>query len=221
MKRAIILLAVMAAAGLAGAQMFAQLFGGASLPSGPLPAGWTECEYLESTGTQYINTGFAPTLYTTDIEVDCMSLAANNRMWGCSENISSTTMRYREYFTSGGIAYMGAQAPISLGHVISNRAVVAVSSKVWTTDGVAKGIYTGADATFTKTIHLFAETDGATVQNGRSRVYSAKIWSSGVPVRDYLPALDGDGVPCMFDTVTQVPFYNAGTGDFLYKIKEQ
>lgn len=31
-----------------------------------------------------------------------------------------------------------------------------------------------------------------------------------------IPCLDPTGTPCMYDTVSQKPFYNSGTGDFLY-----
>ena len=31
-----------------------------------------------------------------------------------------------------------------------------------------------------------------------------------------VPCLDTEGVPCMFDLVSQKPFYNAGTGSFTW-----
>ena len=34
--------------------------------------------------------------------------------------------------------------------------------------------------------------------------------------RDFIPVLDLDGVPCMYDQVTKQMFYNSGTGNFLY-----
>ena len=35
-------------------------------------------------------------------------------------------------------------------------------------------------------------------------------------VANYVPTLDPTGAPCMFDLVTRRPFYNSGSGDFLY-----
>lgn len=215
MKRAITIAAMLAAAGLAGAQMFAQMFGTTSR----LPAGYSECNYLESTGTQYIDTGVAPTVYGTDVAIDCMTLAANNRVWGCSEVIATVQNRYREYTTSAGLIYLGVAAGQPLNHSISNRAVISVVGKKAFTDGVQKYEYTGADATFTKTIHLFAELDGTTVQKGRSRVYSAKIWTSGVLVRDFVPCLSPSNVPGMYDLVGATFSPNAGTGSFDYELK--
>ena len=48
------------------------------------------------------------------------------------------------------------------------------------------------------------------------RWWSIKM-STGESVKyDLVPALDPTGRPCMFDLVTRTPFYNAGTGEFLY-----
>lgn len=52
------------------------------------------------------------------------------------------------------------------------------------------------------------------------KIYGAKlVW--GENEISLVPALDPTGTPCMFDTMTRTPFYNAGTGDFLYPGAEQ
>ena len=33
-----------------------------------------------------------------------------------------------------------------------------------------------------------------------------------------IPALDRNGTPCMYDTVSKQNFYNAGTDEFLYEL---
>ena len=43
-----------------------------------------------------------------------------------------------------------------------------------------------------------------------------KFWINGVLTRNLIPCLDPTGTPCMYDTVTQTPYYNSGTDDFLY-----
>ena len=47
--------------------------------------------------------------------------------------------------------------------------------------------------------------------------YYTKIWKNNNLVRDYVPTLDNNNVPCMYDNVSQTYFYNLGTGDFIYK----
>lgn len=47
--------------------------------------------------------------------------------------------------------------------------------------------------------------------------YYTKIWKNNELVRDFVPALDDNDVPCMYDNVSQTYFYNQGTGQFSYK----
>jgi hypothetical protein len=48
------------------------------------------------------------------------------------------------------------------------------------------------------------------------RIHSFSIHENENLKINFIPCLDSTGTPCMFDTVTQKPFYNNGTGDFLY-----
>ena len=49
------------------------------------------------------------------------------------------------------------------------------------------------------------------------RISSARIRKSGVLVRDLIPVLDKNGVPCMLDRLTNNLYYNQGTGTFAYE----
>lgn len=49
---------------------------------------------------------------------------------------------------------------------------------------------------------------------GKKRKF--KVHLNGKLMYDLLPALDPTGAPCMFDLVSRQPFYNVGTGDFIY-----
>jgi hypothetical protein len=50
------------------------------------------------------------------------------------------------------------------------------------------------------------------------RIYYAKFWNkqTGNLVGDFIPVLDPNGTPCMYDKVTEQFFYNNGSGEFLY-----
>lgn len=54
---------------------------------------------------------------------------------------------------------------------------------------------------------------------GRKKDY--KLFHNGKLIFSLLPAIDHTGAPCMFDLITRKPFYNSGTGDFLYPGKEE
>lgn len=53
---------------------------------------------------------------------------------------------------------------------------------------------------------------------GRKKYW--KLWLNNEIVHHLIPALDSTGAPCMYDLVSKKPFYNSGTGDFLYPGKE-
>ena len=47
------------------------------------------------------------------------------------------------------------------------------------------------------------------------KFYYLKLYDNDVLVRDFIPVLDPDGVPCMYDKVEGKFYYNAGTGQFI------
>ena len=47
------------------------------------------------------------------------------------------------------------------------------------------------------------------------RYYGLKIYSKDVLTHDFIPVLDKNGTPCMYDKITDTFFYNIGTGDFI------
>lgn len=63
------------------------------------------------------------------------------------------------------------------------------------------------------TIKLFASF-GSTLCQGR--IKWCKISHGSEIVRDFIPVLDWNDVPCMYDKVSKQRFYNKGTGSFNY-----
>ena len=64
------------------------------------------------------------------------------------------------------------------------------------------------------TIRLFNQGTGK--NSSRFRMYYFKISDNGVLVRDFIPVLDWNDRPCMYDKVTDALFYNQGTSEFVY-----
>lgn len=48
------------------------------------------------------------------------------------------------------------------------------------------------------------------------RIYYLKLYDEGELARDFIPILDGDNKPCLYDKVEKKYYYNQGTGEFLY-----
>lgn len=72
-------------------------------------------------------------------------------------------------------------------------------------------------------LHLFGQNRTGNNSYGDSgmtnqtwRVYYCKIWDNGTLIRDFIPVLDENSVPCLYDKVSETYFYNQGTGGFIY-----
>lgn len=189
--------------------------------------GYIPIEYLESTGTQAIDTGvvfshpnskviikFQPISY----ENSCLSGAEKEVNGSNSSWTFIATLKNTE--TCIWHAQNTTQNSFCTAVNTSNTYVLEMSQ----TDGV-----------FTKTINgvsysknnipyytlnsfaLFADNygNGNYTQKAKARIYYTKIYENNTLVRDFIPVLDKDGTPCMFDKVERKFYYNAGTGDFI------
>lgn len=75
-------------------------------------------------------------------------------------------------------------------------------------------IYADGSLGIAKDVYLFGTNRGET-----KRYFGGKIYRFFVENQiDLIPALDKNGVPCMFDLISKSTFYNKGTGEFLYEL---
>lgn len=173
-------------------------------------------DYLESTGTQYILTGFTPTL-NTDFELELSSTSTGINRWavGCPTWVG---VHYKGSTNEVGITCSSASAYqqyTPYNHDNSRLTMKLVGNTVYA-NGVSLGTLTKRAGTSDFALFGYRDANqGATLLFDGS-IYKFKIWDNNTLVRDYLPAIDENGVGFMFDTVTHTIFDNAGTGSFNY-----
>ena len=192
---------------------------------GGLPEGYTALEYIQSSGTQWINTEITPSQDTKVI----IKFMANE--WGYESLIggratSDSNDQFTTYFDvefdgrflfrmdgmSSAITYIGFKSKtIYIAELSGTKMEFTLEDgTIPFTSGV-----TISDFSSTIPMLLFkAQNVGGTGLKGK--VYSCKIYHQDSLVRDFQPCLDTEGVPCMFDFVSQKPFYNVGTGSFTW-----
>lgn len=197
----------------------------------PMPM-YTECEYIESTGTQWIDTDYA---FKDDFiwEIDFEGIESNKTLFGGRTSSVRTALLYQlpekvVGITACPIAGMnGQQTPFRLANLSTGRHCVRMSVKankasIWV-DGVQKYNNTSFNGAYISgtTQAVFADNfgNGDIQEHTSSKVYQLKMWQGGEIIRDFIPALDRNGVACLYDKVTEEFFYNQGSGEFLYKVK--
>ena len=191
-----------------------------------------EVAYLESTGTQWIDTGYCPNGETA---VECKfqfvgTPAVQTRPFGSNRSGTGTgsKMSLDMYVSSSGdIRYSFGLQDSGAGKWTQFLPQTFPDENIHTwymdknivkyDDAEAKtAVGTVAQSTFP--VYLFwCNLNGqGTIQSFVGKIYHTKIWENGILVRDFIPVLDWNDVPCMYDKVSDELFYNQGTGEFSY-----
>lgn len=187
-------------------------FGGAE--EGKLPEGYTKLAYIESTGTQCINTGFKPNQDTRLVLDAQFTSSANSQfMFGC--RTSSYTVNYSLLISSGALRSSYGSSNVSAsGLVLADRYAIDKNKNICTLNGTA---ITNAESTFQSELELFlcACNQGGTASYfGSMKVWECQIYDNGNLVRNFIPCMNSSGEVGLYDLVNGTFYGNAGTGTF-------
>ena len=182
-----------------------------------LPNGYTKLEYIESTGTQYIDTEFKPnnnTRVKMDSRFKSKPSGNNAGLFG-----SRTTANNKNY----ALLFIPSTFRSDYNNVYDQTwSVSAITRRVYdknkeTTiiDGIAKS-YTNSTFQTDYAMVLFALNAAGTIQWYASMIlYSCQIYDNGNLIRDFVPCIDPTGTVGLYDVVGAKFYSNAGTGVFI------
>ena len=181
-------------------------------------------EYLESTGTQYIDTGYIPTNNSVyKFKGECTQDATGTRIVFGSLNTNNTASSNAYLYNSATNSRWGTSTVQNAYATVQTPHTCQVDKNGYTVDGhtenFASGSFTG---TSTNAIIIFGFRNAAgTVTTGaKIKLWYLTIEENGIIVRDYKPAIDENGIGYMFDKVQHVCYLNAGTGVFKYSARK-
>lgn len=175
---------------------------------------YCEVEYLESTGTQWIDTGIAPSNITPIVKMKFIPTqqysSGSYGIFGC---FGANNTRFQIFYNSIGIGtYVSKswQANTTYEVELNGKVPSATINGNVETNG-----YSNANGFSSDNMYLFTRNNGNVADSGVPlKLYYCKIWDNGTLVRDFIPVLDWNYVPCMYDKVTEQLFYNQGMGSF-------
>ena len=191
-----------------------------------LPLGYTRLSYIESSGTQYINTGIAPNSLTrVDYKVRPLEGSSDWTMIIAARMTSSNTGRFFPIAyaspanTLVRTTYGDAQETIQFS---ANQDLVGsfdAKNSVSTINNVS---YSLANNNFnvqyySNHIYLFGGSGyGDNLWLSKARIYYVKIWDNTTLVRSLIPCKrNSDGVIGMYDSAFKSFYTNQGTGTFI------
>ena len=179
-----------------------------------LPSGYQEVAFLESTGTQYIDTGY---IHQSEDEIEItispLEASSDKSLFGSYESSGGTTAVCELGTLSsqfrGNIGAAGSGVNYTVGQVYT----VKCSSGVWSLDGVEFGWSNTNDSTVTS--FVFGRNYGTNWKESAARLYSLRVKRNGSVIHHYVPCVRvSDTVAGLYDMKTDVFHTNSGTGSF-------
>lgn len=185
-----------------------------------LPSGYTELEYIQSSGTQYINTGVVPTPNSRaviDAQIIAQTAASAAYLGERSGSGGTDKTAYELWSMSTGANvssdFFGNRVSKTMS-TIGTRVLIDKNKASVTING-STVTNSAAAGTATLPIFLLASNDKGTAAYGiAAKLYACQLYDNGTLVRDFVPCKNASGVIGLYDTVGRQFYANAGTGTF-------
>lgn len=209
-----------------------------NIQSSILPSGYTQLQYIESTGTQWIDTGFKLN-NNSRVVIEYMITQYQSAYshpicpFGARRGYNNTqyiVMCPINRATSMAIGYGNNTRFQETYNILNNHIVIDMNKNVlsWTVGGDSYN-HTFSSSSFqtqgncyvfkNNYYNEFPQYNGIDPDqtDGKMRLFVNKIYDNGTLVRDYIPSLRTQDIkPGLYDIVNNTFYTNAGTNEFLY-----
>lgn len=187
---------------------------------GGLPAGYTKHSYIESSGSQYINTGVKPNQDTR--VVICLEVtpkATQSALFGSRTSYQDNSFGLWTRANGAGwqndydLYIENVTAECTGKHVFDkNKNVLSIDGEV---------VKTNNEVTFTGTydMYLFTINNGGSLMTSYptyAKLYYCQVWENDILLRDFVPCTTNDGSAGLYDLVEGKFYNNVGSGAFTY-----
>ena len=191
-------------------------------PVGPLPDGYTELEYIQSSGDQYINSGYAPN-QNTRVVADGQLMGQTTASVGFFGVRDTVAVNSPNKFIAWSMAtgqsirsdYFGtSSSPTSSISVVGKRITINKNRNICS---FGETVLTNTVATgqCQNNMFLFAENDGGKANYfGSIKLYSCQVYDNDNLIRDFIPCVNSEGAVGLYDMVGAQFYGNAGSGTF-------
>ena len=180
-----------------------------------LPEGYLQLSYIESSGTQYIDTGFKPN-NNTRVVMDAMSTSSGTfAFFGTRDTetanayilwqLSDTSIR-SDY--GAGQVQQTVDSAVIRTTIDKNRDTCVFASLVVENEA--------SQFTCTNNLLLLTTSTGGAVDTRKmsARLYSCKIYDDDLLIRNFVPVKNESDQVGLYDLVEEKFYANAGTGAF-------
>lgn len=177
-------------------------------------------EYLESTGTQYIDTGIPINGLRVQVTAQGTSNKDDNHLFGVIFGLSYFVTYWRKSWSWGNGKDIRDYYISNVSPFDKNTFDLGYSSDYFLVNGDKVSTENIVDTTRNDNLLICARyNNGSTFQGGGQwKIYNFKVRRGDEILLDLYPALDENGKPCMYNIIDEKCYYNSGTGEFSYKV---
>lgn len=180
---------------------------------------YTRLEYIEGTGTQYLDTGKVFKYAETDEFYMKFAITTNSGTYVLMGSDGSGTSGNQLVAMGGNLRLdQCSQSKVSYSAQYIYEYVVKDGTAI--VAGVTNQLSIQENDIPPHPVYVFGKNvSGNGVETNtiaNMRLYELYYKENGVETIHLIPVLDENGIPCMYDTVSRRFIYNAGTGEFLY-----
>ena len=182
--------------------------------SGELPVGYTKVEYIQSSGTQYIDTGFKPNQDTRISMTVDFPRSGTTWLYGGRTSAGSNSF---------GFLCLSGQM-YRFDYASSMNELTTKPTGIFTINSDKNECYINGELAFTATyttfaspvnMYIFNNNNNGSLSGGSSaKLYNCSIYDNGVLIRHFIPCKNPDGAIGLYDTIGKQFYANAGTGEF-------
>lgn len=186
-----------------------------------LPDGYTQREYLESDGNQYIDIGFHPSTNTRVVaDVECLEVSGTKGFFGVRDTATSTApymyIAWVRTETEIRSDYFGSQVRATVESATRRVIIDKNKNTMKFGDDIAENDPASEVRTCENTMYIFGvNSAGNDNFYGLSmRLYSMDIYDNNQSVANFVPCVNSSGAAGLYDTVSGQFYGNLGTGSF-------
>ena len=190
--------------------------------SNKLPSEYTQVEYIQSNGLQYIDTNYKIDKSTDSVVADIdfiredgshspFGVYVTNNQWMINYyGTGNTLLLY--YGPGGGPTY-------TIYHSITGRHILKLSPTNLYINNNSILSYTSLEGQLDYNLYLFTSNAGTSrLFYSKMKLYKLRIYKNNKMVRNYVPCYrNSENKPGLYDLVNNVFYTNQGTGDFTYE----
>ena len=180
-----------------------------------LPGGYTEVEYIQSSGTQYVDTGLKPNQdFGVTIDFQMMTVSGWQCIFGAA-NSAQNADEYGVWHNGTNFGFYYASTNVTVSAAATARHLFVCSKNTITVDGAAADspAYTSFQTNYPLLLGAINYA-GSKMYGSQIKIYSAKIYQNGSLVRNFIPCKNASGVIGLWDDVNSAFHQNAGSGVF-------